>query len=265
MGDIEGVGSLADGGVAAPGRMTASGSDETDRPSVSGSGPCSWALGLSGTPGGSLQMAVGAIEGNRSPWLSPAGFGRRVVARGIDVLILGLLCYIPGTIGPSLPEYVIGYVGFVFRLGLRTSELWGLDRASLSELAGKGGFVLACLLYFTLCEARGQTLGKRMLGVRVVSATGERHVTCMQALVRSLSFVATSIPCGIGQLAILWDPQKRSWSDRLAGTRVVRVPWAGKVGSLARPVVATLAVTAFFSLGVPFAVLVAPLDVILDL
>jgi uncharacterized RDD family membrane protein YckC len=151
-------------------------------------------------------------------------------------MILGLLCYLPGTRGPDLPEYVIGYVGFIFNLGIRTSELWGLDRASLSELAGRGGFLLGCLLYLTLCEARGQTLGKRMFGVRVVKADGGRFVTYPQALVRVLSFVLTSIPLGVGQVAMLWDQQRRSWSDHIAGTRVVRVPWAGSERSLARPV-----------------------------
>ena len=201
----------------------------------------------------------------QNKWVSPAGPVRRLSARMIDAVIVGLLCYLPGTRGPGLPEYVIGYFGFIFGLGIRTNDLWGVSRASLAEFAGRAGLVLGCLLYFTLCEARGQTPGKRMVGVRVVRADGERWVEHSQALVRSLSFVLTSIPLGLGQLAILWDPQRRSWSDRLAGTRVVCVPWAGKVESLARPLLVTMAVTAFFSIGIPFAVLVAPLHVILDL
>ena len=121
----------------------------------------------------------------------------------------GLLCYLPGTRGPGLPEYVIGYFGFIFGLGIRTNDLWGVSRASLAEFAGRAGIVLGYLLYFTLCEARGQTPGKRMVEVRVVRADRGRWLEHRQALVRSLSFVLTLIPLGVGQLAILWDPQRR--------------------------------------------------------
>jgi|DewCreStandDraft_1066081.scaffolds.fasta_scaffold11154_4 uncharacterized RDD family membrane protein YckC len=68
----------------------------------------------------------------------------------------------------------------------------------------------------------GQTLGKYLLGIRVVSARGER--TWGQILLREtigrLVCVAT---LGLGYLAILWDPERRGWHDRLADTRVVRV------------------------------------------
>jgi uncharacterized RDD family membrane protein YckC len=210
-------------------------------------------------------VVVSPFVGERNERLTPGGLGRRLGARIADGLFLALVCYLPATRGPGLPEYVIGYVGAMVGLGIRTSDLWGLDRRSLSRFAGGAAFVLGCLAYFTLCEARGQTLGKRMFGVRVIRADGGRFVTHGQALIRSLAFVVTSLPLGLGQLAMLWDPHLRSWSDRVAGTRVVRVGWSGRVESLAWPVLATAALSAILSVGVPFALLVAPLRTILHL
>lgn len=195
----------------------------------------------------------------------PGGPLRRVVARVIDAAVLGVLAYWPGTRGPRLPEVVVGYVGFMFRLGVRTDTLAGIDRMVLARWSGALGALLGALVYFTLCEGRGQTLGKRMVGVRVVREDGDRLVGRAQALGRSLAAVLTSIPLGIGPLAMFWDPKRRTWADLMAGTRVVRVGWAGQVDSLARPVITTLVVTLALSVAVPFVVLLAPLSAILDL
>lgn len=197
--------------------------------------------------------------------LPPAGAGRRFGAVLVDAVLVGLLCYLPGTRGPGLPGYVIGYVGFMFGLGIRTSELAGMDRGTLARLAGGLAVVLGGLVYFVLCEVRGQTLGKRMFGIRVIPAHGDAFVTLGQAVGRSLAFVLTIIPAGIGQLAMLWDPKRRTWPDVWTGTRVVRVGLSGRVDSLARPVLTVVIVTSVLSVGVPAVLLVAPLKTILKL
>lgn len=77
------------------------------------------------------------------------------------------------------------------------------------------------LIYFTLCHGlRGQTLGKRLFGIKVVRA--ERH---SPGLVGAL--VRTAVMFILSPLLITWWPvpfTRRALHDYAAGTRVVEAP-----------------------------------------
>jgi uncharacterized RDD family membrane protein YckC len=101
---------------------------------------------------------------------------------------------------------------------------------------------LIALAYFWALEARGgATLGKRLLGLRVVNLPGQTPAGVWSAGVRTILFLAGPAifafagAWGISLVSLLggalWfadsvvlatDPQKRSLHDRLAGTTVVR-------------------------------------------
>lgn len=67
----------------------------------------------------------------------------------------------------------------------------------------------------------GQTLGKFLLGIRVVGAHGPR--TWGQILLReTIGRLVCALTLGLGYLPILWDAERRGLHDRLADTRVVR-------------------------------------------
>ena len=86
------------------------------------------------------------------------------------------------------------------------------------------GIVLE-VLYFTLTEgsAAGQTLGKRLLRIRVVEfATGER-IDYRRALARSIGKILSGIPFGLGYFWMLWDRDGQTWHDKLAYTTVAHV------------------------------------------
>jgi len=68
----------------------------------------------------------------------------------------------------------------------------------------------------------GQTLGKMALGIKVVTPTGE-PITYGRAAGRVASEIITGFTFGIGYLMMLWDDEKRTLHDRIAGTRVVNV------------------------------------------
>jgi len=107
---------------------------------------------------------------------------------------------------------------------------------------GRGGMGLALLLLFALtwgynvvCEVwfHGQTLGKRALGLRVVSADGT-PVTLLPSITRNLLRVIDGLPgiYGVGLVCGMIDPSARRVGDIVAGTLVVHaddLPTGSKV------------------------------------
>lgn len=100
--------------------------------------------------------------------------------------------------------------------------------------AAAGGFAVALLSivvfvaqwgYGVLCEWlwSGRTVGKRVVGLRVVSEDGLRP-DFYQAVVRNLLRVADLLPALylVGGLSALLDPRRRRLGDLAAGTLVVR-------------------------------------------
>jgi uncharacterized RDD family membrane protein YckC len=60
----------------------------------------------------------------------------------------------------------------------------------------------------------------RFLSIRL-TYHGSRDITLGVATRRFLAVFLSLIPLGLGYLAILRDPSRRAWHDRLTGTEVV--------------------------------------------
>lgn len=94
-----------------------------------------------------------------------------------------------------------------------------------------GLFVMATLLigwsYFVVLEWlwEGQTIGKRMFGLRVISADGS-PASFTAVLVRNLLRVVDFLPVfyGLGLLAVVLSARSQRLGDLAAGTFVVRAP-----------------------------------------
>ena len=88
--------------------------------------------------------------------------------------------------------------------------------------------VAVVLAYFGLATwlGNGRTLGKRLLGVRVVSLTHER-ITLWQAVERALGYGASALEAGFGFLQVFVHPNRRAVHDRIAETIVVAEPRGG--------------------------------------
>lgn len=133
-----------------------------------------------------------------------AGIGSRFLAWVIDFLIIGLL----GFIGLALASVLeVGRAG----LGLAILALW--------VFMLKWG-------YFWLFEWlwRGQTPGKRLLGIRVIQWSGT-SVSFYQAAVRNILRAADALPFfyGLGFLVMACNREQRRLGDLAAGTLVVHV------------------------------------------
>ena len=70
----------------------------------------------------------------------------------------------------------------------------------------------------------GQTLGMLAWRVKLIHAVDRGSVSWRQALIRYLAAIVSWAAFGLGFWWSLWDPQHKTWHDRLSGTELVRAP-----------------------------------------
>ena len=115
-----------------------------------------------------------------------AGFGSRVGALALDVLLLG----IAGAL-------------------LHVEDGWM--------------FLLIVVYHVGFWAWKGTTIGGIVCHLRVVRSDGT-PLRFTEALVRGLSAIISVAVAGLGWFWMLWDPGRQTWHDKIAGTIVVRVP-----------------------------------------
>lgn len=147
----------------------------------------------------------------------PAGFWRRVFAGVFDVVLLTtaalvLLLEILVTV-----PLVAHSTGAGFDSSETAAALW-----TVLALAWYGtSAIILPTLYYTLSEgAYGQTLGKALFGIRVVTADGQ-PIGYGRAFARLLTLPYALLPGGLGLLWAALPPAKRGWHDYISATRVV--------------------------------------------
>jgi uncharacterized RDD family membrane protein YckC len=80
----------------------------------------------------------------------------------------------------------------------------------------------------------GKTIGKTILGLRVVSADGHASMAPRQPLIRVLAFPLSLLLLGVGLLGVVFNPQRQAWHDRLAKTAVV-YDWGSRTATMPTP------------------------------
>jgi uncharacterized RDD family membrane protein YckC len=130
-----------------------------------------------------------------------AGLATRLVAAGVD---LGLL-----------------FVVYSLASGVLASVISG-QRLSLvaAIVLGGLGLIATGAIFATFWALVGQTPGMRFLSIRLTHH-GSHDITLGLATRRFLAVILSVIPLGLGFFAILRDPSRRAWHDRLTGTEVV--------------------------------------------
>jgi hypothetical protein len=97
---------------------------------------------------------------------------------------------------------------------------WRDEIAKRAHHLGTGvGWALA---YFTLLPFwwKGQTVGKRLMGLRIVELTG-KPLTLLTTFGRYGGYAAGMATGGIGFLQVLWDENRQAVQDKIAHTVVV--------------------------------------------
>jgi uncharacterized RDD family membrane protein YckC len=129
-----------------------------------------------------------------------ASWGQRVAATLIDAVIL-------------IPIYIL---------------------AAIFAAIGGIGNLIAFLLYIVCIVlaiywliqtgAKGQSPGKKVMGIQVVNANTGQFIGGGMGFVRYLAHIIDGIPCYIGYLFPLWDKKKQTLADKVMSTVVVAGP-----------------------------------------
>jgi uncharacterized RDD family membrane protein YckC len=104
--------------------------------------------------------------------------------------------------------------------------LLGAIATILYALLKAGGYalgIIVSLAYYSYFEGtpRGQTLGKRALGIRVIDFNTGESIGHSRAAIRYVSSILSAIVIYIGYLWMLWDGEKQTWHDKFASSVVV--------------------------------------------
>ena len=133
----------------------------------------------------------------------PAGFWIRFLGSCLDGLVLWAVALLVAALG----------------------ALFAGERLSPIQIAAAGvvfNLFFNSAYFITLHGRTGQTVGKLILGVQVVSVEG-RPISYGVASVRWLGYLLSSMTLLIGYLLVAFRRDKRALHDLVAGTRVVYV------------------------------------------
>lgn len=114
------------------------------------------------------------------------------------------------------------------------------------DLTGRGFWFLAAYVSWAFVylwvsfAVFGKTLGKTVLGVRVVGADGTVALRGGQAFLRALTFPLSFVLLGIGLLGIVFGRERRAWHDHFAGSAVV-YDWGTRTARMPTPLADWLA------------------------
>ena len=134
----------------------------------------------------------------------PAGFWRRALAVGLDYLFIMV---------------------FLFVAEGTSRLLWGdatlrsrVFRAAWLAFSGAFPALYTVLFHFQW----GQTIGKMLVGARVVALDGG-PLSLRRAVLRAAGWALSALPFGLGFLVAAIRRDRRGLADLVAGTRVERV------------------------------------------
>ncbi|HET7699238.1 MAG TPA: RDD family protein [Candidatus Limnocylindria bacterium] len=114
---------------------------------------------------------------------------------------------------------LIDGIGVSIVSGILTNILYQDGGVGASGLQTLLGVIYFC--YFWSSYGKGQTLGMRALGIKVVKTDGSQ-LDLVGAFLRYVGLFISILCLFIGVIWAAFDAQKQGWHDKIAGTYVVK-------------------------------------------
>lgn len=125
----------------------------------------------------------------------------------------------------GLPASALPRAGFGVRMGALLIDvlLVSVLINGLMAFHAGPGLLMTCMAAYgaVLWKVRGTTIGGIIFKLQVVR-TDDRPLDWPTAVVRALGCVLSVLPAGLGFFWMLFDDEKQTWHDKIAGTTVVR-------------------------------------------
>jgi signal peptidase I len=152
-----------------------------------------------------------------------ASFWRRVAGSLVDYVVTGVV-----SVAIAIGIFAL-LLPYVYTQTEMDSVLW------VASLLPSTVF----FAYRWIANSRGGTLGKRVVGVRVVRSGTNDDAGLRLGLIRVVVAIVSGLPLGLGYLWAAWDGEGKTWHDKAARTSAIRNSWRGS-----KPLLATSAVGA---------------------
>ncbi len=141
------------------------------------------------------------------------GFWKRALAISIDMMVLYFLSMILASI-----------CTVILSIATNTILAEGISETANSLMvAAYAMYIVLNLFYFTYFPAvSGQTLGKKILGLKIVKVSGE-PIGAGAAFLRWVGYLVSALFFWLGFIWVIFDRKKQGWHDKIAETVVLDV------------------------------------------
>jgi uncharacterized RDD family membrane protein YckC len=161
-----------------------------------------------------LQPEIGQVFSSPAPAADvesePVGFWMRVVAYVIDYILLNAIFYLiwgPSSFNFQPPPNINSY-----------ADLMPILMPLLKQMIV--GMIVQMIYYVGMNGQFGATVGKLVIGARIVRLDGSR-IGFGLAFLRWLATILSGLTCGIGYLIVAFREDKRALHDLIVGTQVI--------------------------------------------
>jgi len=119
--------------------------------------------------------------------------------------------------------FIVGLVGPEFEIPQASGLVYGLSLLAFA-------FFYLWISYLVF----GKTIGKAILGLRVVSSDGHAAMAGRQPFIRVITYPLSFMILGVGLLGIVFNRNRQAWHDHFANTAVV-YDWGSRTATMPTP------------------------------
>lgn len=134
------------------------------------------------------------------------GFGRRLLATLFDGILLAFCTF--------MLSFFIGLIGLFLDM-FNPNEALPLERIIILS-----SIVLSFFYYTGMWTSSGQTIGKSLVGIKVIGNGGSR-LSWSRAVLRYVGYLISAVLLSLGFLWIVFDSRRQGLHDKLASSYVL--------------------------------------------
>ena len=138
------------------------------------------------------------------------GFGRRLVASLIDMLVITFITFI----------MVIGLSLLILLVDIFTAYEYPDREFPVDTMTIWLGLIVSVFYFVGQWAKSGQTIGKTVMGIRIISTNGT-PLSWGKAFLRYIGYLISGIVLSLGFLWLAFDHKRQGWHDKIAGTYVL--------------------------------------------